>query len=214
MVNHTLLHWRRKWSWQWRVLTIVCVCVILPLVFTSYKTHRVLCSLKLKPYRIYILQEVQPSNYIKHMPLCKWLQCFRHAGASCFDFIYFSDEPWFHRESYVNSQNYRLRCSENPYEFMESGLHPKKNRHLVRNFEKKKLLGPSFLKQQLTRLIIKKLLKVLSRIWMQKTDSVGFNKMAQLSILPFSLFANKIEGCAVAAVYGTRSRRLSWELKL
>ncbi len=50
-------------------------------------------------------------------------------------------------------------------------------------FWEKKFLDRYCFKQQLTMLAIKKLFQVLSRFWMQKTDSVGFNRIAQLCIL-------------------------------
>ncbi len=57
---------------------------------------------------------------------------------------------------------------------------PRKNRHLTRNFEKK-IVGPFFLRQKLTPLAIKKLIKVLSWIWMRKTNFVGYNTREQLA---------------------------------
>ncbi len=41
-----------------------------------------------------------------NMKLCEWLQCFSHAGASCYDSVYYSDEVWVHLDSYVNSGLY------------------------------------------------------------------------------------------------------------
>ncbi len=58
---------------------------------------------------------------------------------------------------------------------MEKGLHPEKI-DIRYGILKKKLLNCYFLKQQSTLYAIKKLLKVLSQIWMWKTDSVGLKQ--------------------------------------
>ncbi len=65
-----------------------------------------------------------------------------------------------------------------------------KNRDLIRNFKKKKLLDLSFFKQ-LTLLAIKKLFKILSWIWRRKTNSISFKRIVQLSIPPTTDFLSE-----------------------
>ncbi len=100
-------------------------------------THRLLRELNFKPCRLSVYQELKAGDYGQRVAYCRWLEQFDHGGASQFDNVYFSDEVWVHLEGYINSQNYRLWCCENPHAFVESVLHPLKNWNLVREIEKK-----------------------------------------------------------------------------
>ena len=39
---------------------------------------------------------------------------------------FYTDEAWFHLSGYVNSQNFRIWSTDNPYQFIETPLHPEK----------------------------------------------------------------------------------------
>ena len=40
--------------------------------------------------------------------------------------VFFTDEAWFHLSGYVNSQNYQTWRTENPHNYTETPLHPRK----------------------------------------------------------------------------------------
>ncbi len=43
-----------------------------------------------------------------------------------FDTFFFNDEAWFHLDSYINTQNYRVWSSKNLHAFQTTSLHPQK----------------------------------------------------------------------------------------
>ena len=79
-------------------------------------------KLELRPYRISVVQELQQSDLVKRLQYCRW---FRNE-VGVLENVFFSDEAWFQLRGYVNSQNSRMWCSENPHIFHEKPLHPQK----------------------------------------------------------------------------------------
>ncbi len=89
--------------------------------------RRVLRKLKLHPYKVRIVQELQEPDYTKRVRYCRWLRNFvTEHGQSVFDTVWYTDEAWFHLSGYVNSQNNRYWSGENPHRFEETSLHPLK----------------------------------------------------------------------------------------
>ncbi len=114
-----------------------------------------------------------------------WLQYFIHAGVSHCDSIYFCNKVSVHLDSYVNSQIIAFGVQKTSMNLWNVVYVREKN--IWCGIQGKKLLDHSFLKQQLTLLAIKKLFKGLSQIWICKIDFIGFNRKAQLRILPLVL---------------------------
>ncbi len=92
---------------------------------TSMKsTHHATRLLKLYPYRVSVLHEVNPAHCPKRIEFCKWFLHLSPNNITEFDKFFFSDETWVQVDGYVNIQNYRTWSTENPHEYREAGLHP------------------------------------------------------------------------------------------
>ncbi len=109
-------------------------------------THHLLRKLNFKPYRLSVCQELKAGNYRRRIAYCPWLERLAHRGASRFDNVFFSDKAWVHLDGYINSQNYRLWCCENPHAFVESGLHSLKI-GIWCGISRRKIIGPIFFEQ-------------------------------------------------------------------
>ncbi len=105
-------------------------------------------ELNFKPYRLSVCQELKAGDYGWHVAYCQWLERFAHRGASRFDNVYFSDKAWVHLDGYINSQNYRLWCCENPHAFVESGLHSLKI-GIWCGLSRRKIIGSIFFEQSI-----------------------------------------------------------------
>ncbi len=72
--------------------------------------------------RIETIRLSAPSKFLLLAPpFSKQREQYQHLW-----YFFNSDEAWFHLDGYINSQNYRIWSSENPYMFCETGLHPLK----------------------------------------------------------------------------------------
>jgi hypothetical protein len=81
-------------------------------------------KLKLYPYRMSALHELEPTDNAKRLQYCDWFDTFtQEKRRRCSDVTFYTDEAWFHLSSCVNSQNSRLWSSENPLALHESPLH-------------------------------------------------------------------------------------------
>jgi hypothetical protein len=69
-------------------------------------------------------------------------------GMNSLDTVFFSDKACFHLNGYVNRENSRIWCSENPHLFHEVPLNPEKPRVLCA-FSRRRVAGPIFLGRQL-----------------------------------------------------------------
>lgn len=108
--------------------------------------HRALKRLKLRAYRAMLVQELLPLDAQKRLEFCSWFQKFlnRHSRTvSAFDYVFFSDEAWFHKTGYINANNYRFWCSENPHIYRETSLHPEKI-GVWCALSRKRIIGPIF----------------------------------------------------------------------
>ncbi len=86
----------------------------------SYGTiRRATQQLKLKPYKIRVVHELQPGDPEKRQNYCCWFLNYSKP-ISKLDVIFFSDETWFCLTGYVNSQNNRYWSTVNPHYHMEA----------------------------------------------------------------------------------------------
>ncbi|KAG1653194.1 R3H domain-containing protein 2 [Nymphon striatum] len=84
-------------------------------------------ELKLYPYKVTALQELKDTDFRRRMEYCEWFNNFiAYNREDILDVTFFTDGAWFHLSGYINSQNSRLWCSENPHSFHESPLHSQK----------------------------------------------------------------------------------------
>ncbi len=103
------------------------ICKVARRTGTSIKsTHHATRLLKLYPYRISVLHDVNPTDCPKYIEFCKCLLHLSRDNITVFDKFIFSDEAWVQMDGYLNSQNYRTWSTENPHKYHEAGLHPPK----------------------------------------------------------------------------------------
>ena len=69
---------------------------------------------------------VKEHDEVKRVAYCRWFQTLLKENPGILNYIWFSDEAWFHPSGYVNSQNSRIWASENPNAMHEEPLHSKK----------------------------------------------------------------------------------------
>jgi hypothetical protein len=82
-------------------------------------------DLDLRPYKIMAVQELLPRDFGIRVEYCQWF--LNHLNNNnTLDLTFFTDETWFHLSGYINKQNMRIWSAENPHEFVETPLHPKK----------------------------------------------------------------------------------------
>jgi len=92
---------------------------------TVHKALR--CELRLFPYKITAMHQLQNTDYEKRSAYCTIMQDFISTkGEEVLDITFFTDEAWFYLSGAVNSQNSRIWSAANPYEFHESPLHDQK----------------------------------------------------------------------------------------
>ncbi|KAJ3649791.1 hypothetical protein Zmor_021512 [Zophobas morio] len=82
-------------------------------------------KLHMHPYKISLVQELQPADFPRRVQYCHWFQANLDDNR-ILDLSFFSDEAWFHLSGYVNSQNFRIWSTENPHAFEETPLHAMK----------------------------------------------------------------------------------------
>lgn len=80
-------------------------------------------ALKLRPYKISVVQELRPADPRLRIDFCQWYLQSIHDGLVDTNFFFFTDEAWFHLNGYVNTQNNRYWSSTNPHQFREVPLH-------------------------------------------------------------------------------------------
>ena len=99
--------------------------------------------LKLYPYKIQVLQQLSETDFTKRISYCRWFVNFLDNDPTRLDNVYFSDEAWFQLDGYVNNQNFRMWCSENPHCYKEAPLHSQKI-GVWCAVSRKKIIGPIF----------------------------------------------------------------------
>jgi hypothetical protein len=105
--------------------------------------HKIIKNrLQLHPYKISVIQELQPADYQSRVEYCNWFQ--NHLNNDhLLDVSFFSDEAWFHLSGYVNSQNFRIWSAQNPHQFVETPLHVSKIGVWIA-VSRRRLIGPIF----------------------------------------------------------------------
>lgn len=99
-------------------------------------------ELHLHPYRITSVQELLPVDIPRRLNFCRWfLDTFNQADS--LRNVFFTDESWFYRTGYINSQNMRIWCGENPHELVETTLHPDKI-GVWAAISQRRIIGPIF----------------------------------------------------------------------
>ncbi len=90
--------------------------------------QHILRQLKMHQYQFLIVEELKPPDHSRRVTFCHWILHLMHLGhdIGVLDNFFYSDEAWFHLDSSINAQNYRIWSQENPHEYRESGLHPQK----------------------------------------------------------------------------------------
>ena len=91
----------------------------------SYGTTRSILrdDLKLKPYKLQAVHQLDPQNYAKRVKFAKW---FLSLPDVAIDQIIFSDETFFCLTESLNKQNNRLWLDSRPNEQLEVPLHDEK----------------------------------------------------------------------------------------
>jgi hypothetical protein len=80
--------------------------------------------LRLHPYKITAVHELKPGDSEKWVAYCRcFLEFLDREGEDILDITIFTDDAYFHFSGYINSQNARVWCAQNPCVFYESPLH-------------------------------------------------------------------------------------------
>ncbi|KAJ4441236.1 hypothetical protein ANN_11087 [Periplaneta americana] len=66
---------------------------------------------------------------------------------------FYTDEAWFHLSGYVNSQNFRIWSTNNPYEFIETPLHAEKI-GVWAAMSRRKIIGPIFFDETVNATVV------------------------------------------------------------
>jgi len=83
-------------------------------------------DLGLKAYKIQLVHEIKPRDHAKRRTFAAWAENNIALDPNFQSKILFSDEAHFWLNGYVNKQNCRIWSDENPREFVEEPLYPKK----------------------------------------------------------------------------------------
>jgi phage-related protein len=58
--------------------------------------HRATQKAKIHAYRVTAVHELKEPDREKRMAYCRWLQAFLNEHPGILDFVWFTDEAWFH----------------------------------------------------------------------------------------------------------------------
>lgn len=95
-----------------------------------------------------MVQELFPPDFEKRTQFCHWFNETLN-NDEVLDLTFFTDEAWFHLSGYINSQNYRTWCAENPHVLRETSLHPIKIGVWVA-ISRRRIIGPIFFNETIT----------------------------------------------------------------
>ena len=99
--------------------------------------------LKFHPYKLNVVQQIKPVDYDKRVRFCNWFNTQVHDGILGPQLTFFTNEAWFSLSGYVNSQNRRHWCADNPNIIFELPLHNQKIGVLCA-ISARRILGPIF----------------------------------------------------------------------
>lgn len=104
-------------------------------------------KLHMYPYRVRLVQELQPPDLNKRLQYCRWFRSFvNDNGIESLNTVFFSDEAWIHLDGYLNSQNTRIWAAQNPHAVQENSLHPAKI-GVWCAISRQRIVGPIFFEQ-------------------------------------------------------------------
>ncbi len=83
-------------------------------------------DISLFPYKVQVLQKLTVFSQQRRLAFAEEFSAVLTARPRMLFNIWFSDECHFRMNRYVNKQNMRLWCDENPIEIEEAHIHPKK----------------------------------------------------------------------------------------
>jgi len=83
-------------------------------------------DLNFQPYKIQIVQELKPTDYMARLEFCKKMMEKINGNPNFIDSLLMSDEAHFHINGYVNKQNSRYWSFQNPRDLHERPLHSPK----------------------------------------------------------------------------------------
>lgn len=90
---------------------------------SSRTVRRILhCDLHLHPYKMMVVQELRPEDFVKRTDACNAMLASLQPGA----ILWSSDEAHFHLSGTVNKQNFRYWAAENPRNLHQRPLHSPK----------------------------------------------------------------------------------------
>jgi hypothetical protein len=70
--------------------------------------HKATKILKLHPYHIHAMHELEEPNKEKLLQYCRWFTHFIGGGVDIVDKVFCNDEAWLYLSGYINSQNSRI----------------------------------------------------------------------------------------------------------
>lgn len=93
---------------------------------SKYSAWKATKLLKLKPYKVTVVQQLLPHDNAARLNFCNWI--LDNVNDQTIDprLIFFTDEAWFHLHGYVSSQNNRYYATEKPNFVHETPLHDQK----------------------------------------------------------------------------------------
>lgn len=78
-------------------------------------------DLKFHPYKLAVCQKLNPGDYRRRVEFCQQITGILDGNENAV--LLMSDEAHFHLDGFVNKQNFRFWCSENPQVLQEKPLH-------------------------------------------------------------------------------------------
>ena len=82
--------------------------------------YRILKSKKLKPFKIQLLHELKPTDYVQTEEFCQWFL----ENDDLLPNIFWTDEAYFHLDGGISRHHCRIWSAEKPEEFLMKPLHP------------------------------------------------------------------------------------------
>jgi hypothetical protein len=87
---------------------------------------RGLKALKFHPYKVSLVQKLNPADPVARINFCRWTLQYVHEGIVDPMLLFMSDEVGFHLSGFVNAQSTRQWDTENPHAEHEIPLHDQK----------------------------------------------------------------------------------------
>lgn len=115
---------------------------------TRYKIMKVLKKHKMKPYKIRLVQNLQPLDLQKRMNFCNWVL---NTGRQYLSHILWTDEANFHRNGVFNKHNCHFWDNVNPRRIQQTRCQIRFSTNVWIGVIEDQLLGPYFYNGTLTQ---------------------------------------------------------------